>query len=437
MKKLGLLLLVPFMANAQFWTEKATGFSEAARGIRDISVVNNDVIWAIPYDGSGSNANVQEFTYSVDGGDEWDYGTMDLGNSGLGIAQIFGISSSTAYVVAYPQAAGQTGGIWKTSNEGTTWTRQNSAAFDNSNSFSNVVHFWDENNGFCQGDPVDGYFELYTTTDGGDNWTRVPEANIPAPKSGEYGYVGQVFSAGNRIWFTTNKGRIYRSDDKGNNFEVFQSPVSDFSGESTQTTMSFTNENKGILVSTDGNMWKSNDGGETWETFTPSSGTMFTGDVVYVPNSSQIISTAVNSDGPVGSSYSLNGGMDWVLIDTIQHTNALDFISSSVGFSGGFNVTATEGGIFKYTGIELSNEEVENEQLTTISPKVVTTLLHVKSDKLIENIEIYNSKGQLTFTTPINSTEKSLNLGELNSGVYFVKIKNQNNIFVYDKFVKR
>ena len=56
--------------------------------------------------------------------------------------------------VAYPRGANQIGGIFKTIDGGLTWSRQDSANYDSSSSFANVVYFWDENVGFAQGDPL-------------------------------------------------------------------------------------------------------------------------------------------------------------------------------------------------------------------------------------------------------------------------------------------
>ena len=63
------------------------------------------------------------------------------------------------------------------------------------------------------GDPSGGYFEIYTTNDGGNNWSRVSQANIPDPIAEEYGILSLYTVVGNTIWFTTTKGRIYKSID--------------------------------------------------------------------------------------------------------------------------------------------------------------------------------------------------------------------------------
>jgi photosystem II stability/assembly factor-like uncharacterized protein len=87
-----------------------------------------------------------------------------------------------------------------------------SAGFDGASAFANVVYFWNKDEGFCMGDPNGGYFEIYTTSNGGVNWSRVARANIPNPSaSDEYGTIGQ-FTVGDDgvVFFNTTKGRIYK-----------------------------------------------------------------------------------------------------------------------------------------------------------------------------------------------------------------------------------
>ncbi|MFH2096543.1 MAG: S8 family serine peptidase [Bacteroidota bacterium] len=323
------------------WVEQATNFSTQYRGINYISIVDANTVWATAYDGSGNNANVQEFTKTINGGTTWTPGTINVGNTGLGISMIHAYSSTTAWLAAYPNAAGQTGGIWKTTNGGTTWVRQNSATYNNAASFTNVVYFWDANNGFCQGDPISGEFELYTTTDGGTTWTAVPGANIPDPLSGEYGYTRQIEVVGDVVWFTTNKGRIYRSTNRGLNFSVYQSPLTDFGGASMSGNFSFSDANNGIIVDVNNAVYKTTDGGANWNSVT-TTGTVFNAGLCYIEGTDIVFST-----GTTGSTFSEDGGVTWNPIDTEQHT-AVEFMNQSTGWSGWFNDSPTTKGIWKW-----------------------------------------------------------------------------------------
>lgn len=337
------------------WIPQASGFTQASRGINHISIVDPNIVWATAYDGSGTASNVQAFTKTTNGGITWTPGTINVNNTGLGISMIHALDANTAWLAAYPTAAGQTGGIWKTTDGGATWNRQNSALYNNASSFTNVVYFWDANQGFCQGDPIGGEFELYTTTNGGTTWVPVSGANIPNPtNSNEFGYTRQIEVVGDVVWFTTSLGRIYRSSDKGLTWTVYSTPVPDFGGAvtaSSSANFSFSSATEGLIVRNDGTVYKTTNGGSTWSTVS-TSGTLFLEGLCYIEGTSTAFTTGA-AQGASGSSYSTDGGVTWNLIDTEQHLY-VDFINPSVGWSGWFNTDATTAGMWKWNDLSSS-----------------------------------------------------------------------------------
>lgn len=323
------------------WIIQNSNFTNTSTGIGHIDIVDANTVWAVSYDGSGGAANYQEFTKTTDGGANWTVGTIDVGDVDLGISMITAIDDQTAWLVAYPQQAGDVGGIWKTTDGGSTWNRQNSATYNDASgaSFSNVVHFWDANNGFCQGDPINGEYELYTTTDGGANWNLVPGANIPNPlNANEYGYVRDIEVVGDTVWFGTNTGRLYRSPDKGYTWEVFQTPETDMGNAS----YSFRDGGTG-LMNVGGTIYRSTDGGETWNQVT-TTGTVAESNICYIEGTDVVFSTGT------GSSYSEDGGTTWNVIDTDQHTY-VEFLNPSIGWSGYFTQTDGSHGIWKWNNL--------------------------------------------------------------------------------------
>ncbi|HLA55681.1 MAG TPA: hypothetical protein VK623_06255, partial [Flavobacterium sp.] len=270
MKKLLLSIFIvsSFAANAQFWTQKAAGFATASRGINCISIVDANVIWAKAYDGSATaNPSIREYTKSTDGGNTWTAGTINPFGILGGVGSITAASATTAWITTYPVTATvqNHNAIWVTTNGGTTWTKQTTAAFA-ADSFANFVHFWDANNGVAMGDPQSGYFEIYTTSNGGTTWTRVLPANIPTPSpvGAEYGYTNNFYVAGNSIWFGTSSGRLFKSTDMGATWAASQAPIADFGGtDASEITGSyaFSDNNKGLLVKSDGTLYNTIDGG--------------------------------------------------------------------------------------------------------------------------------------------------------------------------------
>ena len=336
------------------WVEQASGFWEASRGVNYIHAVDENIVWASGYDGSGSNLPVQEFTRTVNGGELWEADTIGgTAPSDGDIAMICAIDEYTAWV---PIHSGAIQGIWKTSDGGVNWVHQDTALYSGSGSFPNVVHFWNENDGWCQGDPVDGYFEMYTTTDGGDTWTRVPSEDIPAPNTGEYGTVGYYDVLGDTVWFgtqcSTNPGRVFKSTDKGYTWTVADTPFPssgwvDVRMKDDMNGLAMDKRSGGSLLA------ETSDGGETWTSITPT-GYFFDYDIAYIPGTENMWITTGAATGDSGASYSLDGGYTWVNYDEVSGVQLLDcdFIEGGIGWAGSFCVDEYTGGMYKYTPSE-------------------------------------------------------------------------------------
>lgn len=428
MKKilLSLLLAFSFTANAQFWTEKATGFAAAGRTLNSISIVDANVIWANAYDNSNpaaQNFTIQEFTRSTDGGNTWMPGTMNLGagTAGLGVSSIMGLNATTAWISASPDVSGL-GGVWKTTDSGTTWTQQTTALYSSVSSFTNLVYFWDANNGVAQGDPESNEFEIYTTTDGGTNWTRVAGANIPDPSpiGGEFGYSNRYSVSGNTIWFGTSSGRIFKSIDKGFNWTVATSPSIDFALDK----FTFSDSTKGLLMiydNTSPTLYSTIDGGANWVLVTTAMPAAT--DIAYIPGTSTVVSG--NSAGTVGlgSRYSLDNGVTWINIDTVPH-GTLAFLNSSLGFSANLNTSPTVGGIFKFSGIPLSAPSFEGKKNISAYPNPTNGFMQINSEKsLIKEITIFDLLGKQVYNSKFTALSKvNLDLKSLSNGVYFLRV---------------
>lgn len=444
MKKILLLsiCLTAFSSFGQeFWTAKATTFATTSRGIDHISIVDDNVIWAKAYDGSSNTpASVREFTRSVDGGNTWTSGSINLGLSQtlLNVSSIHGVSSTTAWVTAYSDSPSTVlGGVWKTTNSGVTWTKQTTALFNNTlDSFPNLVYFWDANNGICQGDPVGGYFELYSTTNGGTTWTRVPSASIPAPLAGEYGYVHNYDVIGNTMWFGTNKGRIFKSTDKGLTWTVSQSPLSDFGGALTSGSYSFKDESNGLLIQSGATpvLYKTVNGGTTW-TLASFTGVMGGNDIAYVPGTNTAVTVGTAADDSSFTSYSTNSGLTWTqVMPTTQVTN-LKFKNATFGFGGGFTSSATVGGIYKYSGTQLGINQFENNTKLAIWPNPTHNMIQF-SGADIASIIVYNVLGKQVLSKSLTSGSSSVDVSSLTTGMYLVQATTTNGATSTAKFMK-
>ena len=461
MKKLLLLLFVATLgaANAQnnraagdYWTEYATAQSAASTTERSISIVDENVSWLSNSCGTTGCTTIRRYSRTLDAGLTWNTGVVDLGAgaAGLEIGNIHGVSATVAFASVFPKAAGAIGGVYKTIDAGLTWTRQASATYGSADSFANLVYFWDANNGVTMGDPDSGYFEIYTTTNGGTTWVRTPSGNIPAPLSPgpEYGLTNQFTTNGNVIWIGTTSGRILKSVDKGLNWTISQSPIPDFGGGlngSEGGDLCFTDTSNGILITTDFLLYKTSDGGVTWAPVLYN-GPLKSFGVAAIPTKPNtyvsVGSDAVN-DPARGSSYSEDGGLNWTDIDNNPDTNLVDgsvvaFFSPTMGLAAGFSVSAAVGGVFKWNNTPfLANDKFAANAIFTVSPNPTSDKLNL-SGANINQVQITDILGKVVFNNSYSSLSNvELSIAEFTAGMYMVKVTNNEGISSVVKVVKQ
>jgi PKD repeat protein len=427
-------LIIVQAASNSAWIIQASAFEAQYRGIMDICIVDPTTVWASAFDGSGSGATLEEFTKTVDGGNTWVADTIHE-VSGYGIGNITAVDGQKAWVTLYNASASGGGKIMATTDGGATWTHQTSATYTGTSAFPNVVYFFDANNGFTMGDPNGGYFEIYTTTDGGSTWVRVPQADIPANISGEMGWTGVFDAVGDTAWFGTNKGNIYKSVDKGLHWTVITSGAADCSKISMADAMNGVMEYKVFNTSTGAITTfvpkRTTDGGETWTTITPTSGTFYKTDVSAVPGRPGFYVSVGGSSlaGEHGSSYSLDYGDTWTTLDTVQYT-AVQFTSPTTGWAGGFNMNQTQEGMYKWANPPLSADEINIESNSSIYPVPSSGQINIEfysNTKDAVNITVFDVTGNAVYNFKGKKTiavyKGVFDLSSLSPGVYMALVK--------------
>ncbi|HQA73059.1 T9SS type A sorting domain-containing protein [Flavobacterium sp.] len=418
-------LLAGFATNAQSWVEQASGFNDASRGISQFSIVNANTVWALAYNGADTTVNIQEFTKTTDGGANWSPGIIDLGDSLLEINNIIAVDETNAWVSALIPADGN-GVVFRTYDGGLNWIQQNSLGFQTSGeSFINGVHFFDANNGLSYGDPEGGEFEMYTTTDGGENWTRVPGANIPNPLSGEYGYNGGNVFVGSTCFLVTNKGRILKSTDMGLTWSVSQAPVTDFGSAAQSARLSFSSATNGCMLKTIGTnytFYTTTNGGTSW-----SAGTPFTGlyrVLTYVPGTNTIVATSA-ATAASGSAYSSDNGVTWTSIDSGAQRGIAAFFNGSTGWCAGFNQDASTGGVFKLSGT-LSNNQFTSTKFS-VYPNPSSSNITISSELDSYKLRVIDVTGKVMINKELNGLENNIDVSSFSNGLYFFEINAGNN----------
>ncbi len=437
------MFAVAITANAQKeWHVQNSGFPTASRGINGFSVVDSNVAWATAYDGSGTNATIRDFTVTRDGGATWLPGvvTVQGTQNAYGLANISAIDADTAYASIYPVTATISGqGVYKTTNGGASWTKVSTGTFTAGSSFINVVHFFDAKDGVALGDPAGGYFEAYTTNNGGATWTRVPQANIPfTPGASEYGTVGYYGAHDSTIIYPTNLGNMLVSKDRGITWTAVASPVT---GTNTFIPkLSF--KNKDVVFAIAGNTGQainsiiaSVDGGLSWSFagFDTVGDVFDFNEIAFVPgtNDTWFVTSANFTTGGLGSAYTEDGGQTWIGIDKIQHT-CIEFADENNGWSGGFNTSATVGGIFKWGSVRLpAGVSAGKVEAFNVYPNPNNGTFYVNAKVNGESkIKVMDLVGKVVFekTYPTRSLLlTSVDMSNEQAGIYFVEVTENGN----------
>ncbi len=442
--------LLAITAQAQSWTAQGTKLP-ASTGVDELVIVDATTAWITGYDGSGGGTYPKIGSRTTNGTSWTAFNITGPGSNAL-ISDIAAVSATTAWVVTAPFASGTNGNrIWKTTDGGSTWTQQTSGY--TTGSFGNLIHFWDANNGWTAGDPLNGKFEMFKTSNGGTTWTAVATAPTPIA-SDEYGLVGAKKVVGDNIWMGTTKGRIYKSGDRGVSWTGYYTPALDFGGgaagggvDGSSAKMTFKNGTEGILIAVDGQVtggtptagiYKTTDGGATWDPIS-TSGTWYFGDISYVPGTANTyVTTGINSSSPsfMGSAYSHDGGVTWVSIDTGEQRGKVKFLNGTTGWAGQFSDSPTGvTGIMKFNGnLNLAVTDTAVKSGISIYPNPATDVVTVKTTKNVESVTIIDLSGKRVMSV---KGSKEINVSSLAKGTYILQVYYGGGAVENTKLVKK
>ncbi|MCX6257278.1 MAG: T9SS type A sorting domain-containing protein [Bacteroidia bacterium] len=227
-----------------------------------ISIVDADHVWlgTKHYLSTGTYLGYTYAVHTNDGGDTWIFDSIPV----LGVpwmSSVYAVDENTAFYVFSDNNVN--GSIWKTTDNGATWTQKTGTEFQGGG-FADFYKAFNDSEGVAVGDPKGGYFEIYRTTNGGDTWTRIDSSSIPANLTGEMGFTNAFASVGDTIWFTSMLGRCFKSTDQGQHWTA-TTVVSTTSNCAFE--VAFSNAQKGVFYYNEPagkNFFLTSDGGATW-----------------------------------------------------------------------------------------------------------------------------------------------------------------------------
>lgn len=452
------------------WIEKNVFFNNNLSKSRSefIRFVNNsNIIWSF-----GSN---NQFTISTDAGETWTKHNASF-DSNLALTSYFPMSETTAFGLFNDVDGNMANqGIFKTIDSGETWIKISTNEFASNSldpfSFPNNIHFFDQNNGVAMGDfdqagSQGGYYEIYTTSDGGNTWTRVPLSNIPTTAlDREWSYSGLYCATQNSTWFfgtgtgLTNS-KIYYTHDKGVHWNFTE--LLDGNPNSTALSLSFYDDSKGIISYTSLTNNKvlatTNDGGITFtplisnglpSNFYDTSNAGIRYNVQYIANNTILITTSMTGTPPSNSYISYDDGNNWIVLpiqpqlyqvngfNLFKYTSLYEIQSNKTGIT----IAATDnnqidgsGGILKFSTLLGLAENLKADM--KIYPNPVKTLLNIEApdNKQIDKIIITDLMGKVVIEQTQNTSH--VNVESISNGVYIIQMFSRQEKFT-NKFIKQ
>lgn len=223
--------------------------------LKRCKVVNEAVIWA---------SSDRVFTTTQDGGCTWFTSRIDLlPDLELLHWDFSALDAQHVLAICYDDN-NQVGRAFRTQDGGNTWEEILQDAFKLPGAWIDGVHYFDADHAVVFGDATDGYYEVMVTDDGGDTWSRVPASQFPPLVPDElYFFVWFYETKGDTIWSCSNKGRCWRSTDRGHHWtvtDILPEPPADWDN----INIAFRDAQHGIAISSSEGPFVTSDGGETW-----------------------------------------------------------------------------------------------------------------------------------------------------------------------------
>jgi photosystem II stability/assembly factor-like uncharacterized protein len=308
--------------------------------------------------------------------------------------------------------------LFRTSDGGNTWAQ----IYFNSNASLNTIYFKDADNGWA----LNGWVgEVWETNDGGQSWSVILNTTLTS------GYPNSIQFIDNDTGWIAGYRAIFRTTDGGNNW------TETVLGQNLNS-ISFYNSMEGYASAFEyGNFYKTLDGGVSWtlhfqDTALPEMRSVFFKDAMTGYWSGGIECRFGSCHGEPRILKTNDGGLTWNHMTQpagwLQAPNK-DYVK----------VTFTDGG----TGWMISSDDKLLKLDATVGVNKIKTLEGVRvypnptSDfTMVDNlqnlsldIEIYTQTGQLVCKR-YTDTDIRIDLRDLNTGVYFMKVISGNKMMV-------
>ena len=217
---------------------------------------------------------------------------------------------------------------------------------ENEKVFYDAMTFWNDKEGIAMGDPTENCLSIIITRDGGHSWKKLSCDILPEVVEGEAAFAASnsnISVKRDKVWILSGgmRSRVFYSPDKGETWQVFETPIIQGTPTAGGYSMDFYDENNGIIIGGDYTKPGANvankaitvDGGKTWKLVSDGKGPGYISSVRYVPNgdSREIVAVGFN-----GISYSQDAGETWKNLSE-EEFHTIRFLNDSTAYAAGTN----------------------------------------------------------------------------------------------------
>jgi len=361
---------------------------------------------------------------------------------------VFFVNSDTGFVT------GDTGMILRTFNRGATWSALTTGVNDG---FACIM-FPDANTGYASGGFAGGAFTnctLIKTINGGDSWSDITFAPDKCgggsyflnPEVGFYAFADSLFwnssiartADGGSTWetvysgtgwisyfhfvdadhgyATVNNGTVLKTADGGFTWFAVNLP-----GPLWGSGLFFLDENIGFVgggpPSVTVSMYKTINGGLTWSSVTAPN-MIFK---ILFTDQTKGYALSVNTTGAGIMVKSTDAGNTWVTETTpVNNLRGMDFLNNDLGYAVG-----DSGAIIKYDKSTGTGNEISMNEWFTLYPNPATNTVTVDFNRMFTEcpvLKVLNLSGQILKTQVINHNQNTIDIRDLQAGIYLVEIK--------------
>jgi len=334
-----------------------------------------------------------------DGGKYWDF--PESGTT-AGLNSVNFPDASTGYI------AGNSGIVLQTRDGGETWQRRPGIIHRPSS-----IYFVDTDCGYAISPD-----SIERTTDGGHSWT--------ASKLGSYIYARSVFFTSKDTGFVAgyaDNGQILKTTDGGLTWIITSLPEQIHS-------ICFPGRLTGYAVGTEGAIYKTVDGGESWNP-------MVSGTSEYLTS---VAFSNVNRGFALGYEgfvlTTADGGLTWEKLDGLSALSAYYSIAAA-GEKEAF-AAGGEGRIYKITLDVTSLPEKHQHEFLSIYPNPADHEIHLirPSTSISKGLmTVSDLTGHTILEQHFSGESTAVDVSALSAGIYFVRLINEKGIYS-GKFIK-